>query len=181
MSEFVNYNKRDVSLPPGCKDLMDVLRRREIPGLAEMTAYVERAVKRGGMEVGNIERTPKHIAKFFATHAFLVTLRIALLGEQLSVEFVRVKGEPSGSVVFPVESGYDDSVRRFFANNHLNVTTPSGVSKFFYPELPVLSNYDISPFPKEPSQAAELTIGLFRDVCGVKDDDRVDYRWGEIV
>jgi hypothetical protein len=28
MGGFVNYKKRRVSLPPGCKDLMDVLSRR---------------------------------------------------------------------------------------------------------------------------------------------------------
>ncbi|MEI6784478.1 MAG: hypothetical protein WCQ21_26590 [Verrucomicrobiota bacterium] len=28
MGDFVNYKKRSVSLPPGCKDLIDVLSRR---------------------------------------------------------------------------------------------------------------------------------------------------------
>ena len=46
MSEFVNYNKRNVTLPEGCKDLADVLQRkarRKIPWLKLTRTIVQPA------------------------------------------------------------------------------------------------------------------------------------------
>jgi hypothetical protein len=39
MNQFVNYGNRDVSLPKGCKDLMDLLHphREEAPGMIQRT------------------------------------------------------------------------------------------------------------------------------------------------
>jgi len=55
MSKFVNYKKRNVELPPGCKDLVDVLRSRRRPDSAGvMEADNRPTVSRGGEATGGI-------------------------------------------------------------------------------------------------------------------------------
>ena len=63
MGDFVNYKKRSVSLPPGCKDLMHVLSRRrergfhEFAGLAKaLGVSPEEARKMVTAEVEQLER-----------------------------------------------------------------------------------------------------------------------------
>lgn len=62
MGHFVNYTKRKVSLPPGCKDLIDVLSRRPERRFQEL---VELLKSRG---VNSMEA--KKLSKFLTSEKF---------------------------------------------------------------------------------------------------------------
>jgi hypothetical protein len=131
------------------------------------------------MSMDVVAQAHKFVPMLFSSQAFLTTLKIALQDERLYVEFIK-HGPLSSCVIFRVESGYDDLVRAFLAKNHLEVPAPSGTPAFFYPGLPVYTRYDLSPFPSDPSAGADLVVALFREVCKVKDEDRLVFHWGEI-
>src|SRR4030095_12787454 len=60
MSDFVNYDKRDINLPPGCKNLIDVLQPMvPPPGLKP-----RRGLTMGGGETATISSIPKYINNF---------------------------------------------------------------------------------------------------------------------
>lgn len=183
MSEFVNYNKRDVSLPPGCKDLVDVLRRRSERQVGSLAASDKAPA--GGSETvtGTVSQSHKYIDRAFSSDARYFILVIVTQDEGFMVEFSKFWKKPATSMVlFSDESKYDQPVRQFFASNELSIPEKTGVPKqFFFPEVPVLTHYDIAPLPLESSHASDLIMRLFRAVCKTQDKDQVrfHYTWLE--
>src|SRR6266568_946681 len=102
MSEFVNYNKRGITLPPGCKDLSDLLKPkglRNAPG--PILAVEQPPVVREETLTATLAEIEQHVAMVFQSQARLFALEIFLPGEPASVQIIRwERMEISASVVF---------------------------------------------------------------------------------
>jgi len=86
MSKFVNYSKRDFTLPPGCKDLIDVLQRRGVPRPIKSIASVSEqpAVTRGCMTIARLSEVPRYIDRLVNSRSVLVTLMISTFDKRLT-------------------------------------------------------------------------------------------------
>src|SRR5579872_1471070 len=83
MSDFVNYNNRDVSLPAHCKDLIDVLRRASPrPGRLEDFQIV-----RDEVLTGTLSELGVHIQAFCKFQGWFSELRITEPDDQIAVLF----------------------------------------------------------------------------------------------
>ena len=101
MNPFVNPNKRDVLLPSGCKDLMDVLRR-------------SRPVHQPEIHVGELDHLHDYITKLMATLAPAAVLTIASMDGLMRIGLER---SAESIAVFP-ELGVSEQgrgVEEFFA------------------------------------------------------------------
>jgi hypothetical protein len=91
MSEFVNYNKRSIQLPPNCKDLTDLFKSawfRKLPkGVAPPDMPVVLRNDSVTETLGNIE---KYVAIVFDSRADGCHLTISSLDEKLAVSVCRV-------------------------------------------------------------------------------------------
>src|SRR2546429_5788090 len=102
MAEFVNYNKRGVTLPPGCKDLSDLFKpkgQRNAPG--PILSVEQPPVMREETITATLAEIEQHVAMVFPSRARMFALEIFLPGEPPTVQIIRMEGmEISASVSF---------------------------------------------------------------------------------
>jgi hypothetical protein len=163
MNEFVNFNKRDVSLPPGCKDLTDLLRPKTGPSIERPRRLT---ATRSETVTGVVADVGKYIQIAFESPEAMFALAISTSDGRLEVNALRVEGEePWVSLTFPKDTEEERVVRKFFARKGLQVpedhVTPTG----FFPKLPVHFIYHISPVPGDAAGVAALMTDFFRQ-CG---------------
>jgi hypothetical protein len=108
MSDFVDYNKRSVTLPPGCKDLIDVLRPHGLD------------VTRGGKVEGRLSDIEKHVHRAITSTARSFTLVITPADGRLTFKLLRVSKEAlRASIDVETKTPHEAAVRQFLANHHL--------------------------------------------------------------
>lgn len=168
MNEFVNFKKRGVTLPPGCKDLIDLLRptaKQAIDRAQRLTPTRNETVTALLAEVG------KYISLAFESRGVIFTLVIAPPDGRLEVDVMRMEGEEFWvSVTFPKDPEEERAVRRFFTRKGLQVPEESGTPPSFFPDLPVQLIYHVSPLPRDAAGVSELITDFFRE-CGRLADD----------
>jgi hypothetical protein len=85
MADFVNYNKRSVTLPPGCKNLIDVLRSRPDKQFQKFAERLKRArVTHDESVMGKVSDVPKYVGMVFASRGLVCVLEIGLPGKGLA-------------------------------------------------------------------------------------------------
>ena len=117
MNEFVNFKKRGITLPPGCKDLIDLLQRSSsrpvIEGASRLTATRNETV------TGKLPDVGKYVRIAFESGGAIFTLGITRPGGRLEFALLRVKGgEPWASIAFPSEREEERVVREFFTRSN---------------------------------------------------------------
>src|SRR5947207_13581446 len=104
MSQFVNYKKRSVALPPGCKDLIDLLRPA---GAHKADGTIPRddrpSVARGESVTGKLSEIGKYVAMVFHASAEVILLLMSTPDEQLTMNVDR---DQSGRITASVLSGH---------------------------------------------------------------------------
>lgn len=90
MNPFVNPNKRDVSLPDGCKDLIDVIRSSQ-PQLSEISEIPE----------GIVKSLLQHAQNQFNDHKILTFIVFVLFQTQqdLATELIIGPAQPKGTPI----------------------------------------------------------------------------------
>src|SRR5690349_4819441 len=93
MSQFVNYNKRSVKLPPGCKELSDLFKPKSLRkthgsllGAQQPLAPHEQTF------FGTLASIEEHIAQVFRSRAQACAMIITPSGKQLTLHIYRVAG-----------------------------------------------------------------------------------------
>lgn len=157
MSEFVNYQKRDVQLPHGCKDLVDVLNLQtpaEPPqvvllfsgGLTEVSENVARLLNSPRVSNGLLIRTDKGtLGLFYCARQGPVELQIRVPWMELD----RVK-----------------SVREFFVSWGL------GANKDYLSEGLYHFCYDL---PRIAERVSPLVIELLKTAYSVGNETRIRF------
>src|SRR6185369_10390841 len=136
MSDFVNYNKRGVTLPSGCKDLIDLLGRGaglgegQIPGYGELPAKVVR----GGAGTVPLQQLGEHVSKVCASRAKVIQFIASSPEERLTVSLDRTWVYSVSSFTLSVLAKHEaeqEAIRGFFeskgfgpANSHSSTGLP---------------------------------------------------------
>jgi len=184
MSKFVNYNKRSVTLPPGCKNLIDLLQPHGQSTADSISPSGELpAVTRGESGSIRLAEIEKLVAMPFQSHAQGFIVMLSLVDGRFTFDFTQMQGElMSAFVIFEEDADRERLMQEFFIAHGLQLPrhdwTPTATQ--FIPGMPVQSIYHISPLPSDAATASKLTAELFRQVCGLNDDSMLTFRHYEM-
>jgi hypothetical protein len=169
MNEFVNSKKRGVTLPPGCKDLIDLLRPAAEPAVER--AQRRLAATRDETVTGVLSDLGKYVRMAFESRGVMFALVITPPDERLEVGVSRMEGEePWVSVTFPDEPEEEKLVCAFFSRKGLKIPEGSGKSSSFSSNLPMKMNYSVSPLPRDAEHISELIADLLRQCARMEND-----------
>lgn len=164
MSEFVDYTKRGVTLPNGCKDLADVL------ALGQPQASAPKApgpleelpkVTHGQRSTGGVAQVERHLSRLFESRSELSTLMISSAAEELTLMFyLRGTGRVFVLILIASEARLERAVRRFFEKR--------GVPPVQCYPIPKQQGGGLGwglvfPMPSLTAEAALVTSELFRN------------------
>ena len=180
MSDLVNYNKRSIALPAGCKDLIDVLRRR---GREKTDLLLERCnrakVTRDESETGPLSDLAKHVRTVLGSSALFSTLCIRSPDDRLTANVGKMLGiKIRASVTFRKGSDQERAVREFLSSRGLEPADDSETPKTFLPDMPIEIICELSPLSSDPAEVARLMVELFRHV-GLNEDAPMHYHLDE--
>jgi len=181
MSQFIDYKKRSVTLPPGCKDLIDVLRLAEKPQLhGSISAGDRPGGMRGGSVKGKLSEIGWYVARVFESKAAIIFLMMTAPDERFTIELVRGRGALRAfSVKFVYDLDRETAVRAFFERRCLRLPKKTAIPGHFSPHLPVQFMFAVSPLPSEPAAISALATELLRDVCRLDDKAEIVFRYYE--
>jgi hypothetical protein len=174
MARLVNYGKRGISLPAGCKDLIDLLdpskRKANGPHLGGEPAPT--ACKHDRFPKAGLAQVARYIAMSVESPAEVFLLYICSLDEELAVGIRRNKGPKTFELV-PMRfvstdvsrhTEIEQSVRAFCEQQGIQ---PIGHRPVVY-SLPI-----------DASLVSELTIRLLRMVYGLNDESGLIFYYFE--
>jgi hypothetical protein len=169
MSKFVNYKKRDISLPGGCKDLMDVITQGKTHvSLSHFhNAAHELPEGEGKTILGTIADIPKYVLKALGPSSGNFVLMIQSPNHWLAVNIQGLGIDTvSAFVWFPDDPERKKIVQAFFQHHSLEVPNDTEVlAQFLFPDQPVTLTFAIKPEPGDAQGLANLTMDLFRHCC----------------
>lgn len=185
MSKFVNFKKREIALPPGCKDLIDVLKPgRRTSGKDYVNIAGERPTEmQGGEGVGGLSEIEKYVAMVFESRALAFTLEIIPPDKRLNIGLCMMEyGTRTMMASLSVQKNTElhRAVRGCFIRHGLHTPEDSGMPEQFYAELPWQLIYEISPFPSDAAQLARILIDLYREVGGLTDESELSFHYAEM-
>ena len=175
MADFVNYNKRDASLPAGCKDLLDVLYQKsqsaECLGAEDKMRHIVRK--------GTLAMVESNVSRALQSRSPHLLLSISPPAKCL--QFV-LQRQPVVGMLARVQvtmgSSTEIDLRRFLEVRGFR-TPDQSVPKFFSPNLPVEMNCDISSAVGDPGGIVKLATDLFREVCRLSDKEELTFLYCE--
>jgi hypothetical protein len=179
MSEFVNYNKRSIQLPPGCKDLADLFKPAWQRNLSETVAPAKMPVvlrRESGTATWRI--IEKYVVMVFNSRADSCHLKISDPVEAPVLSVSRTTDSIASHVAFIHSEAQEKLMRSFFYRHGLvlpHAGEVPGKVKFPFPDLPVWSIYDFSPMPSEALAFAKIASDLFRELCGMNDQSEIHF------
>lgn len=186
MSKFVNYKKRSVALPAGCKNLIDLLGPHGVPKLVgsvpagSISPHERPTVTRGESVAGRLSGIEKYVTMVFESRTPSFILLITPPDERFRIQADRMQdGKMRVSVMVQAGTDRERAVRSFLAYRGLQVPEDAEMPPQFIPDLPVHITYDISPLPSEASVLSRLIAGLSRDAFGLSDDSELRFRYYE--
>jgi hypothetical protein len=174
MSEFVNYNKRDVALAGHCKNLTDVLRRID-PRNANLRLE-DFEVARDEVLTGTLSDVAVHVQAFCKFRGQFCELYITEPDDQITVLFN--KTAYTGVVVsisIPPVSPHQQPIRGFLKSRRFERPVDSEFPKCVYPAIPVQIFREITPLPTDPANLSRLTADFFLHV-GLESRSPLVYR-----
>jgi hypothetical protein len=181
MSKFVNYKKRTVTLPPGCKDLIDVLHRQQPRKPQGISPQELPTVTRGESGTVSLSEIHKYVAMSFASVSKSVLLMLSPPDERLTVDFQYIDRKLYYvSVVFEEDADREQLMREFFIGHQLEVPQEDWTPTQFVAGVPVQLIFRIRPLPSDAAAASQLTSALFRQVCQLSDNSELKFRYYEM-
>jgi hypothetical protein len=173
--------KRDYLLPPGCKDLIDVLQLRGRGDRDFVGAHSKFTFSHGGEERGGFPDIEKYVALVYESTAFQFTLAMTPPGQSFTFRVSRFSGEEMlACVSVEMNSEQEAAARSFFMRHNLPTPENTEMPASFIPDLPVHIEFAISPAPPEATHLARLAADLFQEVCGLGDEASLSFRYQEV-
>jgi hypothetical protein len=180
MPQFVNYKKRAFTLPPGCKDLIDVLapslrqKRTHIitGGFQPLEIKVERFPTAGLAQIG------RYVSMLVHSRGEFFTLSLTAEDFDYPVTLYRSRSEQTAAIVLVTKDSHrEQAIRAFFEQQGTKVL-------WDYPPS-VLGPGDaahgfVYPLPPDAASAASLTTELLRSVYGLNAEAGIDFRYYEM-
>lgn len=164
MNPFVDPNKRSVSLPPGCKDLIDVLRSQS--GVESADDLVIKPERFEGVGLGDVLR---YVTKVVASSAKMATLHIKSSDGTSAVALVRSASEFSMNPAMGTLQR-EKEVEKFFAGRGVE-----SIADFFVGHPGMATRVLAFPLPPTASDATVLTVDLLREVYDLNDESEAEF------
>ena len=176
MSDFVDYRKRPVTLPAGCKDLMDVLLHPGSSGptatapAAGLPAAKELAVVTHGQQwTGSLAQVERHLRRFFEARSELSTLMISSAAEDLTLMFyLRGLRQVFVLILLGSDAQLERTVRQFYGRRGIQPRQRYPIPR---QEGGGLGWGLVFPMPSLLVEVAEVTGELLRVAGGGPDAD----------
>jgi hypothetical protein len=183
MSKFVNYNKRTVKLPLGCKDLSDVLKlRHRRKNLGTPIVAQQSSPPHEESFPGTIAEIEKHVVRVFQSNAQSNALTISPSNSETAVGLYRVEGEDIAALVsFLNNSRQVQAMRTFFVGHEIEVPHGPEITGSFDKDLPCNLIYPILPFRFDPPSFAKIVADLFRELHGLNDQAILRFEYSEVI
>jgi|SRR5712671_3040785 len=175
MSDFVNYNKRTVTLPPGCKDLIDLLGVSAGFGRGQPPGYGDLPVKvvLGGAGTFALQQLGEYVTRVCTSRANIIQFIASSPGERITISLDRTRSEAGSKLTLSVQSKHaaeQEMIRNFLESKGLAPASghpPAG--------LPAQLTYPIPALQAHSWVLSAILIEFFKVVCGL--DDQADLRF----
>jgi len=172
MSQFVNYKKRGLTLPPGCKDLSDVLERQGLQPLLDLS----RLGSSGGSVSGRLFEIEKYVQMAFRSRALWFTLVVSPPDKRLTFHIARMRRKAVQAYVLVEKAAPREAAAGvFFARHGLQSTQLSPIM----PEQQFLVRS--FPMPSDRIILTKLATDLFREVYRLTDESELFYGSSNII
>jgi hypothetical protein len=182
MSEFINYNKRGVNLPEGCKDLIDVLKRQQQSSAQSFIPPGETPkVTRGESGTVKVSEIETYVTMLFQSQADMSTLMLSTGEAPFTIDFTHIKGHfMQASAVFEENAERERLIREFFVQHALQLPVHDGAPGHLIEGVPVHLIFRINPLPSDATASSKLLARLFLHVCGLSADAPLTFRYYEV-
>jgi hypothetical protein len=188
MDDSVDYQNRGINLPPGCKDLIDVLKLDKRAMLAGHTGWPSRAanelpakVTHGATVSGLLGDVLKYVKMAFDSRAREFLLMISPPGGYFLMDVHRnADGMMASSVMVQADSARERAVHFFFAHRGLEIPKHVKMPQTSSPSSPPQVVYHISPIPNEAWRLADLLMDLLHHAFKLGDGYPLSFRYFEI-
>ena len=179
MSDFVDYSKRAVTLPTGCKDLIDVLTLTAKPGFH----FAEQIEKLTGPLTSGTWNVPLrglgvYVSKLCGSRARWTQCIVSAPGETLTLSLDRTRTPECTNLVLSVMSKQEEAkklVRSFLQSKGFGPPVANWLA-----EIPVQLVYPVPALQSESWVLSCLLIEFFKVVCGLSEDDELRLRFTQI-
>lgn len=178
MGKFVNYKKRGVELPPGCKNLVDVLdkgpKRKALSAVGTQWIPLpkpERFATRG------LDHLLRFMARVLESRAKFTSLHIALPGSEAGISVFRHSEPGTLDLVLFIQRNTEEerAIRVFFAGHNIKPT----VDYLPLPVSPTSVRGLQYPLPQEALAAGNLIRGFLQTVHGLTEEAGIDFTFDD--
>jgi len=181
MSEFVNYNQRGISLPPGCKDLIDLLERdRRLAEAAQPNLNARAQLVKGGETVGAFADMEAFAVMAFSSGASVTNLQIRSDEPQATVIYHHQAAWRQIAITLELNAGREATIRGLFEQRGLKAPQSVELPKFLFPNSPSRVGYDLTAACPDASRFREITTDIFRSVCGLNEKSILRFRYAVV-
>ena len=172
MAKFVNYKKRGIALPKGCKDLIDLLepgKREKLKELVGPTPVMRET--RNDSFTSNLSDIANPIRAVIESHACIAGLRLATMGvtapdQNLALDIGRMPSEtPTASLTFTESLASKKRMKEIFQNLGLRLPVASDPAAMFLKDQRIELIYEIQPLPGEARALSDLATEIFVGFC----------------
>ncbi len=180
MAQFVNYKKRGFTLPPGCKDLIDVLepsrRHSGVPmatgGFPPLKIKEVRFARAGLAQIG------RYVSMLLQWRGEMFILSITAQSFEFPVTLRRSRSEQTPAIVLVTKQPHQEqAIRAFFEQQGVELLWDYPPSDLGAADSARSLVYSLPP---EAARAISLTTELLRRVCGLSDASAIHFRYCEI-
>ena len=172
MSEFVNYHKRGIELPPGCKDLIDVLptsRRQRKTYIA--SGFRPAKMREERFPTAGLAQIGRYVSMLLQWQGELFTLSLTAQDFEFPVTLYRSRSEGTAAVVLVTKQAQrEQAIRAFFEQQGIaawDLGAADGSRGLAY------------PLPSDEARAVSLITEMLRSVYGLSDEAGIDFRYYE--
>lgn len=169
MSKFVDYSKRDVTLPLGCKDLIDVLLPRRVPRPGIPSE--QPAVTRGFQTMDRLSEIPRYVAMLATSKSEHFTLMISAVDDRLSVLLNRTESEEISVFIFAAGDVERERGILEFSQRHGLRVIRDPHSAADGERVLGLKN----PLPSTPSQLSKIITELLCSVYALTEESVIQF------
>jgi hypothetical protein len=180
MVRFVNYRKRGVELPPGCKDLIDVLKgKAKAKASGAFAGKWEPVPKPDLFPSGGIAQIERYVTRILVSAAKFAALIVSSLDERVVIGLYRHPDENAFDLMLFVlrkDKELEQSIREFFGRcgieHTLDYLCSGGLDLNYMRGLKY-------PLPSDPKQVAQLLADLLTKVYGLDAGAGLAFAYGD--
>ena len=175
MGKFVNYKKRSVTLPEGCKDLLDVLQPSRRSKATKPGWVAAPVVKTDHFQANGLPHLGEYVSKLLDSASNFFAVMITHHRDRPPIVLTRNRIDNLFAVaVFDNEPSTRTVIKAFFVQEGVEpLLGHSG-------QVAIGASSLVYPLPLNASRATDLATGLLRTAYRLSDDAGLDFRYYEM-